>query len=122
MALDYLDFEYSEDDQGVGTFDAMASTRAAQAVAVRAEVAQVLGWAHAEFPESCAPLEEGGEWSYDLQSVQEFSVPEQMDYDTETRQLVVHPGVPGAPRHTLSLSVSGSPVFCAAFRQAFGID
>lgn len=30
MALNYLDFEYSEDTEGVGTFDAMASVGAMQ--------------------------------------------------------------------------------------------
>ena len=31
----------------------------------------------------------------------------------------VRPGTAGAPRHTVSLSLSGTPGFCAAFRQAF---
>ena len=30
MTLDYLDFDYSEDDEGTGTFDAMACVTEAQ--------------------------------------------------------------------------------------------
>ena len=122
-SLDYLDFEYSEDGQGIGTFDAMASTtQAQQTAAVRAEVARVLAWAHDHFPGARGPLDEEGEWDYDLQSVQEYAVQDQIDYDEETQQLQVRPGVPGVARHTLSVSVSGTATFCAAFRQVFVRD
>lgn len=121
-ALDYLDFEYSEDEHGIGTFDAMASTRPEQTAAVRAEVARVLDWAHAHFPGARGPLDEDGEWDYDLQAAQEYAVQDQIDYDEETQQLQVLPGVPGVPRHTLSVSVSGTPAFCTAFRQVFVPD
>ena len=122
-SLDYLDFEYSEDGQGIGTFDAMASTtQAQQTAAVRAEVARVLAWAHDHFPGARGPLDEEGEWDYDLQAVQEYAVQEQIDYDEETQLLQVRPGIPGVARHTLSVSVSGTPTFCAAFRQVFVQD
>lgn len=122
-SLDYLDFEYSEDGQGIGTFDAMASTtQPQQTAAVRAEVARVLAWAHDHFPGARGPLDEEGEWDYDLQSVQEYAVQEQIDYDEETQLLQVRPGIPGVARHTLSVSVSGTPTFCAAFRQVFVQD
>lgn len=97
----FLEFEYSEDPQGGGTFDAMASVRPDQVAAVRAEMAQVLDWAHVAFPGLQAPLEEGGEWDFDLQEQQDGTVP---------------------PWHTLTLAVSGSPQFCAAFRQHFGVS
>ena len=45
MSLQYLDFEYSDDTEGVGTWDAMASVSPNQVTAVQAEVARVLGWA-----------------------------------------------------------------------------
>lgn len=101
MSLQFLGFDYSEDVQGVGTFDAMASVRDAQLAAVRAEIAEVLGWAETAFAGQRAPLDEGGEWDADLQ--------EQTDG--------------GAPSwHVLTLSVSGSAQFCAAFRQRFVPD
>lgn len=97
----FLEFEYSEDPQGGGTFDAMASVRPGQVDAVRAEMAQVLDWAHAAFPGLQAPLEEGGEWDFDLQEQQDGSA---------------------SPWHMLTLTVSGSPQFCIAFRQRFGVS
>ena len=119
--MNYLDFEYSEDGHGGGTFDAMASTRASLVEAVRAEVAEVLDWAYAEFG-PCGASDEGGEWDYDLQGAQEYSVPQQIGYDVAMRVFSVQSGAGSPPRHTLSLSISGSPGFCAAFRERFVPD
>lgn len=121
MVLNYLDFDYSEDEQGNGTFDAMASTAAAQVAAVRAEIAQVLDWAYATFPGMRAPLDEGGEWDYNLEGQQEWSAHEAIVYDEARRQFSSQLGQPGAPRHTVTLSISGSAQFCGAFRERFGV-
>ncbi|SEB22999.1 hypothetical protein [Variovorax sp. YR216] len=99
MTLDYLDFDYSEDTEGVGVFDAMATVRPEQIAAVHAEVEKVLGWANGVFAGRRGPVEDGGDWDYDLQELQEDA--------------------PGDPRHTVTLSVSGTEAFCAAFREAF---
>lgn len=117
--LHYLIFDDSEDAHGVGTLDAMVSTPPSAAAAVRAEVARVLDWAHATFPEQRAPLDEGGEWDFDLQSQQEWTAHEAIDYDPVSQQFSVVPGPAGAIRHTLTLSLSGSAQFCDAFRQHF---
>jgi len=122
MDLNYLDFDYSEDSEGVGTFDAMASTWPDQVAAVQAEVAQVLDWAHASFPDRRGPLDEGGEWDYDLQGQQEFSAPEIIAYDEVARRFTVQVGPAGRPRHTVTLAISGTAAFCAAFREQFGLD
>lgn len=98
MTLHYLYFDYSEDDAGCGTWDAMASVRPAQMDALRAEVAQVLDWAHSEFADQHGPLDDGGEWDYDLQGAHE------------------------ADRYTLTLTISGTPAFGAAWRTQFGGD
>ena len=119
MTLHYLDFEYCEDALGGGTFDALASTLAPQIAAVRAEIAQVLDWAHAAFPGMRAPLDEGGEWDFNLQGQQEWSAHESLDYDESTGQFSIHAGPPGLLRHTVSLSLSGGPQFCDAFRARF---
>ena len=50
MTLDYLDFDYSDDGDGQGSFDALASVAPAQVAAVHAEIETVLAWAHAQFP------------------------------------------------------------------------
>jgi hypothetical protein len=118
MALAWLEFDYSEDAEGNGSFDAMAAASPAQLAALQAEVARVLDWAHGNFGEP-QPPEDGGEWHYELQGVQEVSTPLQVEH---TRgRLQMQPGAPGAPRTTLSLTLGGTPTFCAAFRQAFDL-
>ena len=119
MSLNYLDFDYSEDEQGNGTFDAMASTPAQQVAAVRAEMARVLDWAHATFPDMRAPLDEGGEWDYHLEGQQEWTAQEAIGYDEVTGKFSSQLGPAGVPRHTVTLSIGGSPQFCEAFRQRF---
>ncbi len=122
IPLQYLDFDYSEDGDGIGTFDAMASTAPDRVPAVHAEIARVLGWAHEAFAGARGPLDEGGEWDYDLQGQREWSAPEALDYDEATQRLSVKAGAAGVPRHTVSLSISGTPAFCAALRARFGFD
>lgn len=119
--LRYLDFDYSEDAHGHGSFEAMASVPAHRVAAVRAEIARVLDWAYAAFPDQRAPLEEGGEWDYQLEGQQEWSVPEALRYDEVSGKFSSQPGEPGEPRHTLTLSISGGTQFCAALRQQFGL-
>jgi ABC-type sugar transport system ATPase subunit len=119
--MHYLIFDYSEDTEGVGTFEAMASTGAAQSVAVRAEAAQVLAWACQHFPDGRGALDEGFEWDYELQSVVEWSQPEPLQFDPHTGQITALTGLPGQPRHTLTLTLSGSAHFCQALTQAFDL-
>lgn len=119
MPLHYLDFDYSEDYEGTGTFDAMAAAGPAQLPALQAEVAEVLAWAHAHFPDARGPAEEGGEWDYDLGAVQEVSTPLALEFDSASGRIAAHPGTPGAVRTTVTLSVSGGSAFCAALREAF---
>ena len=121
MALKYLDFDYSEDGQGTGTFDAMASVTPDQLAAVHADIARVLDWAHASFPDAQGDLDEGGEWDCDLESQQEWSLDEGLVYHPHSHRFSLHPQPPGRPRHTLSLSLTGTPQFCEAFRRVFGL-
>lgn len=118
QALRYLHFEASEDADGIGTLEAMASTWPEQAQAVQAEVAQVLAWAFS-FAGRRGPVQEGGDWDYDLHGVREVLVPETLRYDPATGQVSAQPGPPGKARHTLTLTLSGTPDFCDAFRQVF---
>ena len=121
MTLDYLDFDYSEDAHGHGSFEAMASVPATRLPALQAEITLVLDWAYATFPDQRGPLEEGGEWDYLLEGQQEWSAPDSMTYDEEARCFSSQPGPPGLPRHTLTLALSGTAQFCAALRQNFGL-
>lgn len=67
MSLDYLIFDASDDGEGTGTWEAMASVRAAQLPQVLAEVQAVLDWASAHRPGPRGPLDEGGLWDADQQ-------------------------------------------------------
>src|SRR5262245_16934446 len=49
MALDYLDFDFSGDPDGHGSFDAIASAAPGQLAALQGEVVRVLAWAEREF-------------------------------------------------------------------------
>lgn len=122
VPLHYLDFDYSEDADGMGTFEAMASTQAAQAGRVHQEIIRVLNWAHRTFSGMRARLDEGGEWDFDLQGQQEWSAMEALTYDEATGQLIACLEAPGVPRHSITLSLTGSPQFCEAFRQQFCPD
>ena len=97
--LRYMDFDYSEDTEGHGTFDAMASTAPAKTREVLAEVAEVLAWANAAFPDAQGALEDGAAWDFDLQQTREA-----LDLDTVT------------------FSLSGTTDFCAALREQFKLD
>jgi hypothetical protein len=119
MVLHYLDFEFSGDAEGGGSFDALASAHPDQLPALQAEVVRVLDWAERSFGPA-APLDEGGEWDYELQGLREASTRLEVRYATgrlEWRES----GAP-VPRLTLSLTLSGSPAFCDALRQAFALD
>jgi hypothetical protein len=122
MPLRYLDFDFSEDAEGTGTFDAMASVAPAQVPALQAEISGVLAWAHQHWPDACGPTEDGGAWQYDLRGVQEVSTPLALEFDETAGQLRTLAGSPTPPRTTMTLTISGSADFCAALREAFGIE
>jgi hypothetical protein len=119
MTLTYLDFDFSEDADGHGSFDAMASAAPAQLPALQAEVLRVLQWAHRDFAGQRGPLDEGGDWDYELQGVQEVATTLGVRYDAQAGRLQLEPLATGAPRVTLSLTLGGTPAFCAAFRDEF---
>lgn len=121
MALDWLDFDFSGDEEGHGSFDAMAAASPAQLPALQAEVLRVLAWAESVFG-APAPLEEGGAWDYELQGVQEVATPLDVRVDLSSSKVALQPGKAGAPRVTLSLTLTGSEDFCDAFRAEFGVD
>ena len=65
MQLQYLLFDPSDDGEGTGTWDAMASVRAAQLPEVMTEVQAVLAWAEQHSPGPRGPLDDGGAWDAD---------------------------------------------------------
>ena len=63
----YLTFDFSEGADGETTIEAMASTTAADHVAVMTEVQQILGWAWQNFPHTHGSSEDGADWDHDIQ-------------------------------------------------------
>lgn len=118
--LDYLDFDSSEDDQGHGSFDAMASVGPAQLPALEAEIVRVLRWAHDSFGAPGA-LDDGAQWDCELQGVREVPTPLDVRFDPSGPALSLEEGAPGAPRITLSLTLTGTAAFSDALRAQFGL-
>ena len=123
--LRYLDFDYSEDGEGTGTWDALASVTPAHWSALRAELLLVLDWAHQRFGGQRGPIEEGGDWDYDLQALQEGDCALHLHYEPcegSAGQLHAHSTAQPPERYTVSLSLSGGAAFGAALRSQFGLD
>lgn len=117
MQLHYLDFDFSDEDSGRGSFDAMASVVPGRLAPLLEEIAAVLRWAAGTFGPS-GDLDDGGEWDHDLQAIAEPDTPLAIAFDASGAvSLGALPAL--APRVTLTLTLSGSAAFCAAFREAF---
>jgi hypothetical protein len=65
MPLQYLMFDASDDGEGHGSWEAMASVRAPQLPILQAEVQTVLAWATTHSPGPKGPLDAGGMWDVD---------------------------------------------------------
>lgn len=117
--LHYLDFDFSDEDSGRGSFDAMASVLPDRLPALLAEIAAVLGWAIGAFGPGGA-LEDEGEWDYELQGIIEPGTALKVAYDEGSGEVSLTPAS-GQARTTLTLTLGGSAAFCEAFRERFGI-
>ena len=120
MTLEYLEFDYSEDEEGTGTWDAMASVKAERVPALAAEIAQLLQWAQRQFAGCQGAVEEGMEWDYDLQSQDDEGQSLPAKFDAGSGQLTLLASATGYT--TVSLSLSGSARFGDVLRDAFGLD
>jgi hypothetical protein len=95
--MHYLRFDLSDNDDGVTTLEALASTSAEHHAAVMAEVQQVLDWAWRTFPHTHGPADDGMDWDHDLQVA-----------------------VEGGGWHAVTLTLSGSERFTKEFVARFG--
>jgi len=120
MQLDYLDFDHSEDDEGTATWDALASVAAERLPALASEVEQLLRWAHRTFAGRSGPIEDGGDWDFDLQAQQGDGQPLAVGYDEASGRLQL--SAPPGERITLSLTLSASAAFSEALRSHCGLD
>ena len=122
MALDYLDFEYSEDEDGNGTWDAMASVNDSRWPALLDEVRQVLQWACHSFGGRRAPLDEGGDWDYDL-SVQDDDNGRALRIRWNSKANTIEAEMPQAGSYTtLTLTLTGNMAFGDAMRQMWNLE
>lgn len=120
MRLDYLDFDYSEDEEGTGSWDALANVASERVPALIEEIEQLLRWACHAFAERRGPVEDGGDWDWDLQAQADDGQPLAVRYDAATGQLQLCP-LP-AQRTTLSLTLSASAAFSQALRERFALE
>lgn len=116
MPLEYLLFDFTDEESGCGSFDAMAGVRPDRWDALVAEVEAVLGWAQQSFGAPSAAGEEG-EWDFELQATTEADRPFPVSWEAGRRQVRVAQAPDGWT--TLTLTISGSRTFCDAFREAF---
>ena len=121
MKLHFLDFDYSEDEEGNATWDAVASVPAARLQELQHEIITVLAWAHTEFGHLRAPLELGGLWDYDLQYERDGCPLLPLSYDADAQHLRPAPQALASEHVTLTISVSGAAVFSEAFGAQFDL-
>ena len=119
MRLHYLDFDFSDEDSGRGSFDAMASVVASRLQPLLDEVAAVLRWAGRAFGPAGA-LDDEGEWDYDLHAIAEPDTPLGATYDDGAGVVLLGSAASAGAPTTLTLTLSGSAAFCQAFRDRFG--
>lgn len=117
MKLRYLEFDTSDDDSGRCSFDAMAGVSAARLQELLDEIAKVLRWAAGSFGPAGA-LGDEGDWDYHLQATAEPDTPLDIRYEAGEVSLAARE----ASLTTVTLTLSGSPAFCAAFRAAFELE
>jgi hypothetical protein len=117
MHLNYLDFDISDEESGRACFDAMASVLPERLPALLAEIATVLGWAIATFGPA-GTLGDEGDWDFEVQGTAESDMPLEVACDAVTGKVSLAPAGSGS-RTTLTLTLSGAPAFCEAFRARF---
>jgi hypothetical protein len=117
--MQYLEFDFSDEDSGRGSFDAMASVLPDRLHALLTEIAAVLRWAADAFGAAGAE-DDGGEWDYELQGVAEPDTPLDVVYDERGAAVTITPNS-GDARITLTFTLAGSPAFCGAFKERFGV-
>ena len=115
MDLQFLEFDCSEDSEGVVCWDALAQPAARHTPALLHEVTQLLAWAHRFGPQAPGPLEDGADWDFDLH-IRSGDAPLQAHWNSANQTLALSPAPKDNDEITLSLSISGTAAFAQAFR------
>lgn len=125
MNLQLLDFDCTEDAEGVVCWDALAQPARTYNTALLHEAALVLQWAHGFDRHGPGPLEHGADWDFDLQVT--LLAPDLAPQVTQPRfvpstgQLTLWPAPSAQQSLSLSLTLSGTSGFVQAFRAQFGM-
>ena len=115
--LNYLDFETSDDGEGITTFDAMAYATAARWTALQAEIEQVLAWCTAQYGLP-GPLERGHQWDLDVQLQSGAGHLLSVHWDAHQRSLSA-PDAAHCNAVQLSLTISGNEAFASSLESRF---
>jgi hypothetical protein len=125
MNLQLLDFDCTEDAEGVVCWDALAQPAHSYSQALLQEVAQVLQWAHGFDEQGPGPLENGAQWDFDLQVTllgdDRKPLVAMPRFVPSTGQLSLRPEPLAQQSLSLSLTLSGTPAFVQAFRDQYGL-
>ncbi len=130
MSLQYLNFDYSEDEQGNACWDAMASVPPDRLPALVAEVCALLHWADHDYPGPQGAPDDGGDWDYDLCAEVDdhthhsisYQPPTGASHEPPTGQLHWHPALaPQARRIALTLTLTGPPQFAQLLQQRWDL-
>ena len=118
MQLHYLDFDFSDEASGRGSFDAMASVEPVRLAALLQEVNAVLRWARHEWGPAGA-LQDEGDWDLLLQAADEAGHELHASFDPVTHEARVEGAPTSAGFITVTFTLTGSGEFCDAFRRRF---
>lgn len=118
--LDYLIFDYSEDEDGNGTWDAMSSAQGEAIARMRTEIEDVLRWASRDFHGRQGAVDDGGDWDFDLQAQSDDGAALPAQFHPAEGRLSLHR--PASGRVTVSLSLTGNSAFAEAFSTQFHWD
>ena len=119
MTLRFLEFERSDDGEGVTTFEAMASVRGERWHLLLDEASQLLAQVHADFRQGPAPLDEGGEWDGALHAQLEPDRPIDCRFDPASGLLFARGDIDSRAFHTLTLTLCGRDAWAQAFAGAW---
>jgi hypothetical protein len=130
--LHFLDFDFQwlDEPADAASFDAMAVVSAVRLRELTEEIESVLAWAHATFPGTCAPLEEGGSWHCDIGWIMTDHATGSAAFDIANSKLLDESSGIGlkdlaaafkAVEVEIFITLVGGSAFTAALRERFNI-
>jgi hypothetical protein len=131
-SLHFLDFDFQwlDEPADAASFDAMAVVEPVRLPELTAEIELVLAWAHATFPGTCAPFEEGGSWHCDIGWIMTDHATGSAVFDVATSKLLDASSGIGlkdlaaaieAVEVEIFITLVGGSAFTAALREKFNI-